>query len=217
MEEKVCNKCNLSKYLSEFYFRKDINKHRNSCISCEKNRLKVYYDENTDSRKKSSANYYKKNKEECDRKYAEFRKTDKRKNYTKEYNKKYILKNKKILNLKSKKRKEKDVLFKIRCNIRSLISCYFKKKNYNKSKKTIEILGCSIPDFQKHIELQFESWMNWENHGKYNPDGIRTWQLDHIIPVSTAKNEQEMILLNHFSNFRPLCSKENNFKSNKIL
>ena len=38
------------------------------------------------------------------------------------------------------------------------------------------------------------------------------WQLDHIIPSCNAKTEEEVYLLNHWSNFQPLCSKLNNEK-----
>ena len=33
---KTCNKCNIEKELSEFYFRKDTNTHRNECKDCTK-------------------------------------------------------------------------------------------------------------------------------------------------------------------------------------
>ena len=51
--------------------------------------------------------------------------------------------------------------------------------------------------------------MNWDNYG--NPkDGIlkpnKSWDIDHIIPTSLAKTEEDVIRLNHYSNLRPLCS-----------
>jgi hypothetical protein len=57
--------------------------------------------------------------------------------------------------------------------------------------------------------------MNWGNHGRYDPDR-KTWQLDHIIPSSSAKTEDELIKLNHYSNFQPLKSIDNILKSNNI-
>jgi hypothetical protein len=51
--------------------------------------------------------------------------------------------------------------------------------------------------------------MNWENKNK--------WEIDHIIPISIARNEEEIIKLNHYSNLRPLWRKDNRDKSNKIL
>lgn len=216
MEIKTCKKCNLEKSLSEFYFRKDSGKHRNSCIECEKNRLKQYYSENTEARKEFSSKYYKENKEECNRKLAEYRKTENRKSYTKNYNKKYINENRETLNKKYKLKKETNPLFKLKENIRGLISVKFKNQGYKKSSKTAQILGCSFEEFKIHIENQFKPWMNWSNHGLYS-ETEKKWQLDHIIPASSAKDEAELIQLNHYTNFQPLCAKENLYKSNKIM
>ena len=51
--------------------------------------------------------------------------------------------------------------------------------------------------------------MNWNNRGLYNGELNYGWDIDHIIPLSSAKTEEEMILLNHYSNLQPLCSKIN--------
>jgi hypothetical protein len=61
-----------------------------------------------------------------------------------------------------------------------------------------------------------EPWMNNENYGPYKPGGKRTWNIDHKIPLSTAKNEQDVLRLNHYTNLRPLCSKENLDRRNKL-
>jgi len=59
--------------------------------------------------------------------------------------------------------------------------------------------------------------MNWDNHGKYNGEFNFGWDLDHIIPISSAITEQEVIKLNHFTNLQPLCSKINRYiKKNKL-
>ena len=58
--------------------------------------------------------------------------------------------------------------------------------------------------------------MNWSNHGSNYKEYNKTWQLDHIVPISIAKNEKQIILLNHYLNFRPFCSLKNLEKNNKI-
>jgi hypothetical protein len=50
--------------------------------------------------------------------------------------------------------------------------------------------------------------MYWENYADY-------WQLDHKIPISWAKNEEEVYELNHYTNFQPLFWKENISKGNR--
>ena len=99
-------------------------------------------------------------------------------------------------------------------NIRSLIKGCFKRvleDKVRKTKRTSSILCCEIDFFRKHIETQFEYWMNWDNYGHTCENMSRkcSWDLDHIIPVSCARNEEELYLLNHWSNFQPLCSFEN--------
>ena len=51
--------------------------------------------------------------------------------------------------------------------------------------------------------------MTWENRGKYNGEFEHGWDLDHIIPISSGNTEEEILKLNHFTNFSPLCSKVN--------
>lgn len=216
MENKICIKCKTEKLLSEFYFRKDSGKHRNFCIKCERERLKKYYSENTEARKEYSINYYRDNKDECDKKFAEYRKIKRVVERTNRYNKRYRVDKKEELYLAHKEKLKTNNLFRLKRNIRSLIYQGFRNKGYSKSSKTSEILGCTFSEFKTYLENQFEPWMDWSNHGLYN-DKKRTWQLDHIIPISSAKNEIELIQLSHYTNFQPLCAKENLYKSNKIM
>lgn len=51
--------------------------------------------------------------------------------------------------------------------------------------------------------------MTWENYGKYNGELEYGWDIDHIIPLSSAKNEDDLLRLNHYTNLQPLCSKVN--------
>ena len=57
--------------------------------------------------------------------------------------------------------------------------------------------------------------MSWENYGKYNGELNYGWDIDHIIPVSNGKTEEEVVNLNHYLNLQPLCSHVNrNIKRN---
>ena len=53
--------------------------------------------------------------------------------------------------------------------------------------------------------------MTFDNHGLYG------WHIDHIIPLYSAKNEEDIIKLCHYTNLQPLWAEENLSKSNKIL
>lgn len=106
-------------------------------------------------------------------------------------------------------RREIDILYKIKNNISSLVRISIKNGGKNKNTKTTSILGCSILEFKLFIESKFLPWMSWDNWGKYTGSYNETWQLDHIIPISQANNEYDLIKLNHYTNYQPLCSKIN--------
>jgi hypothetical protein len=108
-----------------------------------------------------------------------------------------------------KKRKLVDPLFRLRCNISTSIYLSFKNKGFKKESKTYKYLGCSFLEFKEHLQKQFTEGMNWDNQGK--------WHLDHIYPVSLAKDEEELIKLNHYTNFQPLWAVDNIKKGNKII
>jgi len=52
--------------------------------------------------------------------------------------------------------------------------------------------------------------MCWENYG------LNGWHIDHIIPLISAKTEEEIYKLCHFTNLQPLWWYENLEKRNKI-
>jgi len=211
---KTCIKCNIEKHLSDFP-RRSKDKLRSDCFICHKESMRKSYIKNKEKRKK----YYQDNKIEILSK----QKTDNRKEYSKKYyelniekKKLYYEKNKHNINIdkENKKewtkkyyhmKKETDILFTIKEKIRSTIRKSLKKNG----KKTHDILGCSYNDFKIYLESKFEHWMNWENRGLYNGDFNYGWDIDHIIPISFAKTEEELIKLNHYTNLQPLCSKVN--------
>lgn len=51
--------------------------------------------------------------------------------------------------------------------------------------------------------------MTWENRGLYNGELNYGWDIDHIIPLSSGKTEEEILRLSNFINLQPLCSKIN--------
>jgi len=168
---------------------------------------KNYYINNKEKIIIKQKNYVLKNKEkriECVKKYKE-----NNKEILKEKAKIYYQKNKHKKNEYVKNYRLNNPLFDLSIRIRQNIRSTFKVKNYDKKSKTTNILGCSIQDFKNHLERQFTKGMTWEN--------AREWHLDHIYPVSLAKDEEELIRLNHYTNFQPLWAKDNLQKGNKII
>ena len=69
----------------------------------------------------------------------------------------------------------------------------------------------SKEDVKKYLESKFEPWMNWENYGLYNGELNYGWDIDHIIPISSTKTEEEVYRLNYYTNLQPLCSYTNRY------
>ena len=170
----------------------------------KKNNRKKYYLNN-----KEKINEYAKNnkdiKKKSNKKYSENNK-EKIKLWSKEY---YLTNKEKIREYKrlyTSNRMKSDPLFKLTKSIKNLIGNSIRRNGYKKLSRTELILGCSFNKFKEHIESKFEPWMTWENRGLYNGELNYGWDLDHIIPSSSAITEEDMIKLNHYTNLQPLCS-----------
>lgn len=106
-------------------------------------------------------------------------------------------------------KRNSDTLFKLKGNLRTLLGNAFRRNGFSKSGRAQEILDCSFEELKIYLESKLESWMTWKNYGKYNGELNYGWDIDHIIPLTNATNEAEMIKLNHYKNLQPLCSFKN--------
>ena len=134
---------------------------------------------------------------------------EKNKNVIAEKRKTNIDKINKQRNIYRKEKLLNDPIYKLKENIRKSIINSIKRSGFKKLSHTEQILGCTYDEFKLYLESKFEDWMNWDNQG--NPkDGVlepnKTWDIDHIIPTSTAITELDIIKLNHHTNLQPLCS-----------
>ena len=221
---KICKTCNISKNIDEFTKNKNSKDFlQPSCKICMCERSKIWKLNNFEKSKQIKRNYYQKNikgnREEANIYSAEWRLNNKEKTSkynddwllkNKNYQKEYMLKNKGYMNKYFKKRLSDDSIFKAYHNTRNLIKNSFKralKGTYKKGLKTETILGCTIAEFIEFISNKFTKGMTIENHGE--------WHFDHIIPISNAKTEEEIIKLNHYTNFQPLWAMDNLKKGNK--
>jgi hypothetical protein len=210
---KICSKCKNSKSFENFYKGKLYKDgYRSICKQC----VKKYEEENKEAKKEYLKNYKEINKEKLQIKNKIYRQENCDKiTEWKEINKDYFIKyrqdNKENFRNYLKKRFDNDPIFKFKNNIRRLILRSFKrgKSNFKKSDTTEVILGCKIEEFIDYISKKFTEEMTLENHGE--------WHIDHIIPLAIAKTEEEVILLNHYTNLQPLWAKDNLSKGSKIL
>ena len=141
--------------------------------------------ENQEKVKESSANYYLENKEIISEKsaikYAE------NPDYYKEKSEIWRKSHLDVVRDQKRQRRLEDGLFKLRSNIRCLITNSIKNNGFSKNGKTFEILGCSFEEFIAYIEDKFQEGMSWDNRN--------LWHLDHIYPVSLAESEDKNYLM----------------------
>ena len=243
---KNCKKCGLEKVLNEFYTDKRTKDgYESGCKECKKKynaenkerisqNKKEYYEKNKESLLEYKKNYKQQNPDKIrlsNKRWREINK-DLIMNYYKNMSeeekiernkstKKWRQENKESVNFQrneyKKRRLKNDILFALKHNITSSLLFSLRRKGFTKRSRTNEILGCSFEEFKNYIESKFENWMNWENRGLYNGELNYGWDIDHIVPLSIAESEDDIIRLNHYTNLRPLCSKINrDIKRDKI-
>ena len=132
-------------------------------------------------------------------------------------NKKYKIENKDSINEYLRNKYINDTVYRTKKLITSLITSSTKSKGYNKNSRTHQILGCSYKDLRDWLESKFEPWMTWDNQGLYNGELNYGWDIDHIIPISSAKTEEEIYKQNHYSNLQPLCSYTNRYIKRNLI
>lgn len=219
---KICKLCKIEKELEDFY------KGNAKCKSCYIQKVKNNTNANRDKRRTYSKKWREENSEKCYQLGKKWREENKeyitlsKKEYylnNKEkidsYQLNYRIENKEKSNEYYKNRKLNNPLYKLTCNIRTVICGCFKRNSHKKKSKTQEILGCSFDDLKAHLESKFEPWMNWSNHGLYNGELNYGWDIDHIVSIHLAKNQEEVIRLNHYTNLQPLCSYINRYIKGK--
>ena len=211
---RVCKKCNLEKNLDEMVKSKKTKSGYGSfCKDCNRLKSKKYREDNKDYHDKYSKDYYNRPdiKERSRLNSIKYRQDNKdklkiQKDKWKENNKEKIKEYNKEYNIN---RKKTDPIYRLNRLISSIIRKSFYHNGFKKSSRTYEIIGISFDEFKLYIESKFEDWMTWENRGLYNGELNYGWDIDHIIPLSTAETEEDIIKLNHYTNLQPLCSKVN--------
>lgn len=104
-------------------------------------------------------------------------------------------KNKKKVHAQIAVRRRNNPGMRLKQNISRRIRQAMAATDCRKDAGTIEILGCTIPDFRSWLERQFEPGMTWENYGTSG------WNIDHIIPIARFPLD-EPVAVRHAFNYR---------------
>ena len=203
--EKKCTTCKIVKNLDKFGNKKSSkDKKSHKCKDCCRDYSKKWREDNKQIIQKNKKKEYQKNKEKYLLRSKEDYKNNKEKH--KLYKKKYFQINKIKINNRILSRRKLNPMLKLKKNIASNILIALKKQGYTKKNKTYNILGCQY-DF-------FMEWLNYKASNGYTY-GIGNLNLDHVVPISLAETEDELYLLNHYSNFQLLTQNENYSKGNR--
>ena len=181
-----------------------------------------YRKENSEKVKASKTRYYLEHKEEIAVKNREYREKnlEKIKEQQKEYSKKRRIHRRELNkiwrtnNLEHSRnyvrnKYNEDLNFRLRSICRQFVRRAYLSIGTKKERNTKKFLGYTPLELKEHIEKQFKEGMTWDNYGE--------WHIDHIIPISSAKNLEEGIKLSQLENLQPLWAEENLEKRNKII
>ena len=219
METKVCSICKSDKEVCEF------GKSASSkdgllycCKKCNNKRSVEYRKNNPEKVLEITRNWTAKNPEWVYNRHKKWR--DENRELDNEIKRNWLNKNPEKRkqyreNYKPRKREQRkerrntDPIFNLTNRMRGRLRKYLIILNISKKNKTFEIVGCSPQFLKEHLEKQFVDGMTWENRSE--------WHIDHKIPLSSAKTEEELYKLCHYTNLQPLWAEENLKKSNKII
>jgi len=216
---KKCRICDEMKEVTEFHKKKgSLDGVRNECKECVKDIQKKYkeapgfkekqkdydknrYDEKKDEILEHKKEYYLDNRESILKQKAEYRDNPEKRQYNKDYIKKYKVEN-------------REKYYKYRNDNphiiawRSVLYSTLKRLGTDKQGHTIDMLGYSALELKEYIESLFLPGMSWDNHGE--------WHIDHIRPVTNFSNTEDVKVVCALENLQPLWEFDNLSKSNKF-
>lgn len=107
-----------------------------------------------------------------------------------------------------RKKVKQDPVYCLVQRVRARLRSALKLAKFPKKGTTQQIIGCTWEELARHIELQFTKGMTWDNR--------QLWHIDHIVPLASAKTEDDVLRLSHYTNLRPLWAEDNLRKRDEI-
>jgi hypothetical protein len=87
--------------------------------------------------------------------------------------------------------------------LRDIIKGRYKRDSFYK------VIGCTKDEFLNHITSKLKDGMTIENYGR------GSWSIDHLIPISWARDRNDIDKLSLYTNLAPRWESENSSKGNK--
>ena len=152
--------------------------------------LKTYDTCNAELYREKTRKYIEANKEKC-----------------REKHKKYIETNReKIAKTESAYRKNRyhtDPLYKFQCHLRNTINQSFTRYETYKPRKNKDVIGMTSAELRDYLLKTFK-----DTYG-YEWDQKEPVHIDHIVPLSTAETQEDIVRLCHYTNLRLLKAHDN--------
>jgi hypothetical protein len=219
---KVCKCCGLEKDILKF------RKGRNECRFCENEKCKERQRNNPEKVKAYTKQYYEKNKQILNKKTKMWKENNKdkiknswdiwysnNKQKVKESKLIWTNNNKDYMNEYCKARYYNDIIYRTKCKARSMLG-NSKKCGYNKTSRTFEVIGINCEEFIIHmIKTGYKNYPEWFTEDFYN-NNQHLFHFDHIIPLSSGNNQDEIEKLNHYTNIQILTVTDNLIKSDNL-
>ncbi len=211
---KICVKCKIEKSLTDFSKGNGVDGLFCWCKDCHheygrtnkiriKSRAHARYEKNKEAISKKLKEYYETHRVEIIEKQKIYQETHK------EERKLYLKQNNETIRAYVRNKRKNDINFRLTGSLRNRVRKAV--KGINKSKSTLELIGCSIEELKQYLEKHFQLGMNWDN---YN---YRGWHIDHIRPCASfdLNKPEEQRKCFHFTNLQPMWRKENQKKGSK--
>jgi hypothetical protein len=217
---KVCSKCGEEKELNKdnFAFLNYHNLWAAQCRVCSRIAKRKYYNNNKEKCHAATKRWSERNPDKC--------KIHSKKSHKKYYNKNRgkILEKKREYNKRPevkerhnkwcRDRRKNNPVYRVKTNVSRAVNDGLTRQLSSKRGRSVwEFLDYSPKELAEYLESKFEDWMTWNNHGVHRNDGIRRWNVDHIIPQSDlpydSMEHPNFLKCWALSNLRPLEARKN--------
>lgn len=226
--EKICSKCGTLKSLNAFYnTKKKDGRKRPQCKVCcledvrrqraqdpEKNKKerREYHEKNKERENARNRQYYQDNREEIREKSNQYCKEnpEKIRDQKRRHRKKRVDKCKKYQREYVRRRCKEDPLYGLQRNLRSRVATAFRNRGFRKTQPLMELLGVeSIAQLEIYlIATAIKNYGYWANFQNY--------EIDHIIPINSAKNQETLMKLIRYENLQLLYPLHNKEKDDRL-
>lgn len=161
-----------------------------------KRQRKEYYENNKNERIEKNKEYYQKNKDKILEYHHKYNKDNSKELVKKAY-------------LYQKYKESTDEFYKFKRLIRDCVLKSFKRTNHRKNSYAKDIIGIDFDDAWVYLKKTWKKNYGTEYSGEQ-------YHIDHVIPLSTAKSEEDVIRLCHYTNLQLLKPEDNLEKSDKL-